>query len=83
MLGPVCARKAQPNICRTWGHMENGERFSARRRLASPSLRSLVWSAFRAGSRDLLGSQPLPGSIVVLVNNLARTGLPLVATRAE
>jgi hypothetical protein len=28
------------------------------------------WEQFRAASRDLLGSQPLPGELVVLVNRL-------------
>jgi hypothetical protein len=30
-----------------------------------------AWSAFRASSQDLLGSQPLSGSVVVLVNRLS------------
>jgi hypothetical protein len=30
-----------------------------------------AWNTFRAQSRDVLGSQPLPGSVVVLVNHLA------------
>jgi hypothetical protein len=28
------------------------------------------WASFRAQSRDLLGSQPLPGEVVVLVNRM-------------
>jgi hypothetical protein len=30
------------------------------------------WDRFRAASRDLLGNQPLPGEVVVLVNRLAQ-----------
>jgi hypothetical protein len=30
------------------------------------------WNAFRAGSRDLLGGQPLPGDVVALVNRLGQ-----------
>jgi hypothetical protein len=30
------------------------------------------WELFRAASRDLLGNQPLPGEVVVLVNQLAQ-----------
>ncbi|HVX10152.1 MAG TPA: VIT domain-containing protein [Pirellulales bacterium] len=33
-----------------------------------------VWQIFRSESRRLLGSQPLPGDIVVLVNRLDRAG---------
>jgi hypothetical protein len=29
-----------------------------------------TWAAFRAQMRDLLGDQPLPGSVVVLINRL-------------
>ena len=29
-----------------------------------------AWEAFRAQSRDLVGSQPLPGDVVVLVNRM-------------
>ncbi len=36
-----------------------------------------AWAAFRAASRDLLGKQPLDGSVVVLVNRLSRTSLPI------
>jgi hypothetical protein len=40
-----------------------------------------VWNAFRARSKDSLGEQPLPGSIVVLISRLAGSNLPLVAVR--
>jgi Ca-activated chloride channel family protein len=39
------------------------------------------WSAFRAASRDLLGSQPLPGEVVALINRLGSAGIHL--TRAS
>jgi hypothetical protein len=37
------------------------------------------WDAFRASARDLLGNQPLPGAVVVLVNRLAQAPLPMLA----
>jgi hypothetical protein len=40
-----------------------------------------AWTAFRAESTEILGRQPLPGSVVVLVNSLARPTLPIVAKR--
>jgi hypothetical protein len=33
--------------------------------------RGASWDQFRIASRDLLGSQPLPGEVIVLVNRLA------------
>jgi hypothetical protein len=36
-----------------------------------------AWDTFRAESRDLIGGQALPGSVVVLVNRLAHPQLPL------
>ena len=47
MLGPVCARKAQPHICHGRGQIENGERFSARRREMLFSLRKMNDSRMR------------------------------------
>ena len=35
------------------------------------------WAAFRAASRDLLGSQPLPGEVVALINRLGQSGIQL------
>jgi hypothetical protein len=35
------------------------------------------WNAFRAGSRDLLGGQPLPGEVIALLNRLGPSGLSL------
>jgi Ca-activated chloride channel family protein len=40
-----------------------------------------LWEKFRAESRDLLGGQPLPGEVVVLVNRLALPGVSL--TKAD
>jgi hypothetical protein len=40
-----------------------------------------AWKTFRLEAKNILGRQPLPGSIVVLVNRLGRTGLPAVASR--
>ena len=40
-----------------------------------------AWNTFRAEAKDLLGRQPLPGSVVVLVNRLARTNLPMTVVR--
>jgi len=40
-----------------------------------------TWAAFRAESRELLGRQPLDGSVVILINRLSRTPLPVVAGR--
>ena len=37
-----------------------------------------AWRAFRAEAKRLLGNQPLPGSVVVLVNSLGRSRLPVV-----
>ena len=42
-----------------------------------------VWTAFRAESGEILGRQPLSGSVVILVNGLARSRLPLVAARRK
>jgi hypothetical protein len=41
---------------------------------------SAAWSAFRAEAGDLLGKQPLAGSVVVLVNRLAGRN-PMVAAQ--
>ena len=38
------------------------------------------WNAFRAGSRDLLGGQPLPGEVVAIVNRLGYAGKDLART---
>jgi hypothetical protein len=38
-----------------------------------------TWSAFRAASPELLGSQPLEGDTVVLINRLSQDRLQLVA----
>jgi len=40
-----------------------------------------LWEKFRAESRDLVGNQPLPGEVVVLVNRLALPGVSL--TKAD
>jgi hypothetical protein len=40
-----------------------------------------AWDAFRAASRELVGQQPLDGKLVVLVNRLAESRLPLVTQR--
>ena len=40
-----------------------------------------AWKAFRSEARDILGKQPLPGSVVVLANRLARLRSPIVAAR--
>ncbi|HUW56709.1 MAG TPA: VIT domain-containing protein [Planctomycetota bacterium] len=37
-----------------------------------------AWGAFRAEAKRLLGNQPLPGSVVVLINSLDRSRLPVV-----
>jgi hypothetical protein len=42
-----------------------------------------AWSAFRAEAADLLGRQPLSGSVVVLVNRLSRAQLPLLAVAVK
>jgi hypothetical protein len=36
-----------------------------------------LWEKFRGESRDMLGGQPLPGEVVVLVNRLALPGVSL------
>jgi hypothetical protein len=36
-----------------------------------------TWNAFRAAAPDLLGRQQVSGSVIVLVNGLSRTALPL------
>jgi hypothetical protein len=38
-----------------------------------------VWEVFRGTQRDLLGQQGLTGSVVVLVNRLARAKLPVLS----
>jgi hypothetical protein len=38
-----------------------------------------VWEAFRAESKDLLGSQPLSGDVVVFINRLSNSQIPLAA----
>jgi len=40
-----------------------------------------LWSAFRAQRQDLLSRQPLPGSVVVLVNRLSGRMPEVVASR--
>jgi len=40
-----------------------------------------TWNTFRGEAKDLLGRQPLPGSVVVLVNRLARSHLPVTVAR--
>ena len=40
-----------------------------------------AWRAWRENSRDLLGHQPLSGSVVTLVTNLSKAPLPAVAIR--
>jgi hypothetical protein len=40
-----------------------------------------AWTTFRAETHRLLGEQPLSGSVVVLVNRLARATLPVLAAR--
>jgi hypothetical protein len=40
-----------------------------------------AWQAFRRQMQELLGKQPLSGSVVVLVNRLGQPALPLVAQR--
>jgi Ca-activated chloride channel family protein len=40
-----------------------------------------VWNEFRAASREFIGSHPLPGDLVVLVNRLSMPALKLVATK--
>jgi len=37
-----------------------------------------AWDAWRGNARELIGSQWLPGSVVVLVNQLGRSALPIV-----
>jgi len=37
-----------------------------------------AWDTFRINSAELLGKQALPGSVVVLVNHLSRSKLPIV-----
>jgi hypothetical protein len=41
-----------------------------------------AWNAFRAESRRIVGEQPLPGSVVILVSNLARPNLALAVAKA-
>jgi Ca-activated chloride channel family protein len=48
--------------------------------LACRQAGSSHWEQFRAASRDLLGSQPLPGEVISLVNRLAQ--LPSQSTLA-
>jgi hypothetical protein len=38
-----------------------------------------VWRQFRAESADLLGDQPLPGAVVVLINRLAEADSPIAS----
>jgi hypothetical protein len=40
-----------------------------------------TWTKFREEAQDILGSQPLDGSVVVLVHNLASKDLPLVVAQ--
>jgi hypothetical protein len=42
-----------------------------------------AWSAFRASAREMMGTQPLSGGVVVLVNNLSRASLPAIAQAAK
>ena len=39
-----------------------------------------AWRTFRAEAHDLVGRQPLRGSVVVLINRLAGSALPIVAS---
>jgi hypothetical protein len=38
-----------------------------------------TWEQFRGAARDMLGSQPLPGEVIVLINRLAPPGARLAA----
>jgi hypothetical protein len=40
-----------------------------------------LWDTFRGAQRDVLGGQPLDGSVVVLVNRLAGANLPILAAK--
>jgi len=39
-----------------------------------------AWRAFRAEARDLVGRQPLSGSVVVLISRLSSASLPILAS---
>jgi hypothetical protein len=49
--------------------------------LASRRLGDETWSAFRSQAGDLLGSQPLSGGLILLVNNLSRSRLPITQSK--
>jgi hypothetical protein len=38
-----------------------------------------AWETFRAEAKDLLGDQPLSGTVIVLINRLSATPLPITA----
>jgi len=51
--------------------------------LASRRAGGEVWSTFRGEAPDLLGRQPLAGEVVVLINRLSVTRLPVVVATAR
>jgi len=51
--------------------------------LAAKRCGGSTWRTFREQSRDILGTQPLDGSVVVLVHRLSASDLPVVLTQVE
>ena len=51
--------------------------------LACHRLGGEAWETFRAGLLETLGKQPLPGSVVLLVNRLSGSNLPTLLSKAE
>jgi Ca-activated chloride channel family protein len=61
------------------GEPLNGEDLTVLGALAAKRCGAQTWKRFREAAGDLLGGQPLPGSVVVLIDRLASRDLPLVA----
>lgn len=64
---------------RLGGEPMNGEDLTVLSALAAKRCGGQTWKRFREAAGDLLGRQPLPGSVVVLIDRLASRDLPLVA----
>jgi hypothetical protein len=59
----------------------NGDDLVVLTALAARRSGGAAWEAFRRQMHDLLGKQPLSGSVVVLTSRLGNPALPLVAQR--
>jgi hypothetical protein len=72
-------RKALASLISGQSQALNGDDAVVLAALACRRAGGEAWLAFRANARDLLGRQPLEGSVVILINRLGRPSSPLVS----